>query len=251
MSSFQGKIAVVTGASRGIGRALSLELARRGADLALLSASGPTRTKEEVERLGRKALSLKVDVADSGAVSDAFGAILDEFGRVDFLINNAGITRDNLLIRMKDDEWNAVLDTNLRGAFNCTRAVARSLMKQRSGKIVNITSVIGIMGNPGQINYAASKGGLIALTRSAAKELAGRGITVNAVAPGLIQTDMTSALPESAREAMLQGIPLGRIGQPEEIAAVVAFLLEPASDYITGQVITVDGGMTLGPVLQG
>lgn len=255
MTGLEGKVAVVTGASRGIGQSIALDLARHGVNLALLSRSGPEETAEQAQAIlsGRnasgaeaKAVAYRVDVSDSGAVSDTFGNVLSDFGRVDFLVNNAGITRDNLILKMKDSEWSEVLDANLTGAFHCLRASARPLMRQRSGKIVNVASVVGLIGNAGQLNYAASKGGLIALTRSAAKEMASRGVTVNAVAPGFIETDMTANLSEPARANLMESIPLGRIGTVEEVSRVVAFLLSDGGNYITGQVIVVDGGMAIG-----
>ena len=240
----EGKKAVVTGAGRGIGRSIALALARNGADVAVLDMdeAGAGETAGIIEQTGRKSLALAVDVSRLSEVEEAINKILDLLGSIDIVVNNAGITRDNLLIRMKEDEWDSVIAVNLKGSFNLSKAVARSMMKQRSGCIVNIASIIGMMGNAGQANYAASKGGLIALTKSLAKEMAPRGIRVNAVAPGFIATEMTNKIPEKLREEMVRSIPLGRMGEPDDVAAVVSFLTSPAAGYITGQVIVVDGG---------
>ncbi len=238
---------VVTGGSRGIGRAIALRMA--GADTALyFNYSSQTGTDaEQTEKViadkGGSARSIRVDVASHRDVQDFFDTIVDECGRVDVLVNNAGITKDSLLVRMKEEHWDSVLAINLKGAFNCMKAAAKTMMKQRSGRIVNISSVVGVMGNPGQANYTASKAGLIGLTKTAARELAPRGITVNAIAPGFIETSMTAEMAEKAREAMLAQIPLGRMGQPEDVAEVVAFLASDKASYITGQVIHVNGGM--------
>jgi len=241
----EGKKAVVTGAGRGIGRSIALALARNGADVAVLDMdeAGAGETAGIIEQTGRKSLALAVDVSRLSEVEEAINKILDLWGSIDIVVNNAGITRDNLLVRMKEDEWDSVIAVNLKGSFNLSKAVARSMMKQRSGCIVNIASIIGMMGNAGQANYAASKGGLIALTKSLAKEMAPRGIRVNAVAPGFIATEMTNKIPEKLREEMVRSIPLGRMGEPDDVAAVVSFLTSPAAGYITGQVIVVDGGM--------
>ena len=241
----EGKKAVVTGSGRGIGRSIALALARHGADVAVLDMdeAGAGETAGIIEQTGRKSLALAVDVSRLSEVEEAINKILDLWGGIDIVVNNAGITRDNLLIRMKEDEWDSVIAVNLKGSFNLSKAVARSMMKQRSGCIVNIASIIGMMGNAGQANYAASKGGLIALTKSLAKEMAPRGIRVNAVAPGFIATEMTNKIPEKLREEMVRSIPLGRMGEPDDVAAVVSFLTSPAAGYITGQVIVVDGGM--------
>jgi len=241
----EGKKAVVTGSGRGIGRSIALALARNGADVAVLDMdeAGAGETAGIIEQTGRKSLALAVDVSRLSEVEEAINKILDLLGSIDIVVNNAGITRDNLLIRMKEDEWDSVIAVNLKGSFNLSKAVARSMMKQRSGCIVNIASIIGMMGNAGQANYAASKGGLIALTKSLAKEMAPRGIRVNAVAPGFIATEMTNKIPEKLREEMVRSIPLGRMGEPDDVAAVVSFLTSPAAGYITGQVIVVDGGM--------
>ena len=241
----EGKKAVVTGSGRGIGRSIALALARHGADVAVLDMdeAGAGETAGIIEQTGRKSLALAVDVSRLSEVEEAINKILDLLGSIDIVVNNAGITRDNLLVRMKEDEWDSVIAVNLKGSFNLSKAVARSMMKQRSGCIVNIASIIGMMGNAGQANYAASKGGLIALTKSLAKEMAPRGIRVNAVAPGFIATEMTNKIPEKLREEMVRSIPLGRMGEPDDVAAVVSFLTSPAAGYITGQVIVVDGGM--------
>jgi len=241
-----GKVALVTGASRGIGRAIALRLAQRGAKLACV-ATTPERAKETADAcqaLGVQAAAYGVDVSATTPVSDLVATVLAEFGGLDILVNNAGITRDQLLLRMSEEDFDRVVDVNLKGSFNFIRAAARTLMKSR-GRIVNITSVVGVTGNAGQANYAASKAGVIGLTRSVAKELASRGVCVNAVAPGLIATDMTSALDSKAVEALKASIPLSRIGEPEEIAAVVDFLCGPGGAYITGQTLIVDGGLSL------
>ena len=246
--NFAGKTAVVTGGSRGIGRAICLELARQGANIVLCYAGNEASAKETVsacEEFGVKALSMRCDVADSQQVKALMDAALAEFGRIDILVNNAGITRDGLLMMMKEEAFDAVLDTNLKGAFLCTKAVTRTMMKQRYGRIVNLSSVVGLHGNAGQVNYAASKAGVIGMTKSVAKELASRGITVNAVAPGFIDTDMTAALPENARTALLSTIPAARLGAAEEVAKTVAFLASEDAAYITGQVLAVDGGMSM------
>jgi 3-oxoacyl-[acyl-carrier protein] reductase len=247
MNELEHQIAVVTGAGRGIGRAIALRFASAGADVACVSrtAENSEKVAQEIRALGRKAWAHAVDVADPGAVNAAAQKILAECGRVDILVNNAGVTRDGLLMRMNDADWDAVLDTNLKGAFLVTRAFSRAMIKQRSGRIVNVSSVIGLIGNAGQCNYAASKAGLIGFTQSAARELASRGITVNAVAPGFIETDMTAALNEELRQELLKRIPLNRFGQPDEVANVACFLAGPAAQYITGQVLTVDGGMVM------
>jgi len=241
------KVAVITGAGRGIGQAISLCLAEAGADIVVvdIDADATNDTVKKVELLGRSALGVGADVTDSSQVEDLINKILDKFKKIDILVNNAGITRDGLLIRMKDEDWDSVLAVNLKGAFNCTRAAAKVMMKQRSGNIVNMASIIGVMGNIGQANYSASKAGLIGLTKSAAKELAPRGINVNAIAPGFIQTKMTDVLSENVKEKMLSVIPLKRFGQPEDVARLVLFLCGPDSSYITGQVVQIDGGMLM------
>ncbi|WP_287769366.1 3-oxoacyl-[acyl-carrier-protein] reductase [Megasphaera sp.] len=243
-----GKTAIVTGGSRGIGRAAALTLAEAGADVAVIYA-GNTAAAEETVRLieekGRKGLAIQCDVADEAAVTAMVKDVKKELGRIDILVNNAGITRDGLLMIMKEADWQAVLDTNLTGAFHCTKAVTRLMMKQRSGSIINITSVVGETGNAGQANYAAAKAGLIGFTKSVAKELASRNIRCNAIAPGCIETDMTAVLGEDTVDAMIKTIPLGRVAQPEEVAKAVLFLASDDASYITGQTLNVDGGMVM------
>ena len=244
----EGKVAFVTGASRGIGRAIALTLAEAGADVAVNYAGNAAAAEEvaaEIRKMGRRALILQGDVSQTEAAASMLDAVVAEFGRCDILVNNAGITRDGLLMRMKEEDWDAVLNTNLKGVFNCTKAALKYMMKQRAGKIVNIASVVGIMGNAGQANYAAAKAGCIGVTKSVAKEVASRGITVNAVAPGLIATDMTSILPEKVIEEMAAGIPLKRAGQPVDVAKAVLFLVSDDAAYITGQTLNVDGGMVM------
>ena len=245
--SLQDKVAIVTGASRGIGRAIALRLAREGADLTVTATTfeGANKVAGEIEQLGRKALAFALNVAEIEECETLIKNTLEKFSRIDILVNNAGVTGDNLLVRMKEKEWDKVLDVNLKGAFNCIRASTKTLMKQRAGKIVNVTSVVGIIGNAGQANYCASKAGVIGLTKSVAKELASRNVQVNAVAPGYIETDMTKDLPDEAKQTMINSIPLRRIGTPEDVAALVAFLTSENADYITGQTITVDGGMVM------
>jgi 3-oxoacyl-[acyl-carrier protein] reductase len=247
MSQLTNQIAVVTGAGRGIGRAIALKFAAAGADIVCVSrtAENSEKVAGEVRALGRKAWALAVDVADAASVNTAAEKILTETGRVDILVNNAGVTRDGLLMRMSDEDWDTVLATNLKGAFLFTRAFSRSFIKQRSGSIINVASIIGLIGNAGQCNYAASKGGLIAMTKSVAKELGSRGINVNALAPGFIETDMTAGLKEEWKAEMLKKIPLNRLGQPEDIAEAALFLASPAARYVTGQVLTVDGGLVM------
>jgi 3-oxoacyl-[acyl-carrier protein] reductase len=247
METLQGKVAIVTGASRGIGRAIALELAKQGASIVVnyASSSGAADTvAAEINAAGGQAIALKADVSKVDQVEALFNATIENFQRLDIIVNNAGITRDTLLLRMKPEDWQAVIDLNLTGVFLCTRAASKIMLKQRSGRIINIASVAGQMGNPGQANYSAAKAGVIGFTKTVAKELASRGITVNAVAPGFIATDMTSKL--SNTEDILKYIPLGRYGQPEEIAGMVRFLAaDPAAAYITGQVFNVDGGMVM------
>lgn len=242
-----GKVAIVTGAAQGIGKEIATALAQDGADLAVVDVNleQAEKTAQELAALGRKTMALKVDVSKSAAADEMVNKILDKFGKIDILVNNAGITRDNLLLRMKEEEWDLVISINLKGTFNCLKAVTRPMMKARSGKIVNIASIIGIAGNAGQANYAASKAGVIALTKSAAKELASRNVNVNAVAPGFIQTAMTQGLPAAVKEEMLKRIPLAKLGEVKDVAKAVLFLAGPDSDYITGQVIVVDGGMVM------
>lgn len=241
-----GKTALVTGASRGIGRAIALKLAEAGANIVVNyagSEGAASETVAQVKALGRDAIMIRANVSDSEEVNVMFKTALEHFGSLDILVNNAGITRDNLLMRMKEEEWDAVIDTNLKGVFNCLKAATRPMMKQRSGKIINITSVVGVLGNPGQANYVAAKAGVIGLTKTAAKELATRGITVNAVAPGFIDTEMTAVLPEDVKAGLIGQIPLGRLGQTDDIANVVVFLASDAANYMTGQTLHVDGGM--------
>lgn len=242
-----GKKAVVTGAGRGIGKAIALTLAQAGADVVCLSRTQANvdETAAEIRDLGRQAWAFAVDVADAASSQEAATAILKETGSIDILVNNAGVTRDDLLMRMSEEAWDTVMDTNLKGAFTLCKAFARTFMKQRSGRIINIASVIGLMGNAGQANYAASKAGLIGFTKSIARELSSRGVTCNAIAPGFIETDMTAALNESQRQAILEKIPLNRLGQVEDIAQAVVYLAGPGAGYITGQVLTVDGGMVM------
>lgn len=242
------KTAIVTGGSRGIGRAIAVALAAEGAKVAVVYAGNAAAAEETlalIKEQGGNAVAMQCDVADDAAVSAMVSAVKDQFGSVDILVNNAGITRDGLLMRMKESDWQAVLDTNLTGVFHCTKAVAKLMMKQRSGAIVNITSVVGQTGNAGQANYAAAKAGMIGFTKSVAKELASRGIRVNAVAPGCIDTDMTAVLSDAVKDAMLSSIPLGRVAQPEEVAKAVVFLTSDNASYITGQVLNVDGGMVM------
>ncbi len=242
------KTALVTGASRGIGRATALELAKAGAKVALNFAGNRAAAEEVaalIEAAGGEALLVQADVGDPAAVEAMIKSVVARFGKIDILVNNAGITRDNLIMRMKEEEWDAVIHTNLKGIFNCTKAITRLMMKQKYGRIVNMTSVVGVMGNAGQSNYAAAKAGVIGFTKSMAKELASRNITVNAVAPGYISTDMTANLPEQAKSELQSQIPLQRLGTPEDVAAAVLFLVSPGADYITGQTLHVDGGMVM------
>ena len=241
------KVALITGSAQGIGREIALVFAREGADIVVgdINLEKANITKQEIEALGREALAIELNVADFTKVEEALNKILDKFGKVDILVNNAGITKDNLLLRMSEQDWDAVIAVNLKGTFNCTKAVSRVMIKQRSGKIINIASIIAIIGNPGQANYSASKAGIIALTKTTAKELALRNINVNAVAPGFIQTEMTAKLPEDLRQKMLQAISLNRLGTPADVAAACLFLASRESDYITGQTIIVDGGMVM------
>ena len=246
--SLTGKTAIVTGGSRGIGKAVCLELARRGCNI-VLSFAGNTaaadQTVAECQALGVQALAVQGNVADADAVKALFDAAMKQFGAVDILVNNAGITRDNLLMLLKEEDFDAVVDTNLKGTFLCMKAAVRPMMKQRHGRIISLSSVVGLHGNAGQVNYAATKAGVIGMTKSLAKELAGRNITVNAVAPGFIDTDMTAVLPEKAKEAILASIPMARLGAAEDVANAVAFLASDEAGYITGQVLAVDGGMSM------
>ena len=246
--NLNGKAALVTGGGQGIGRAICLELARQGANLIINYAGNQEAAAETAAacgRLGAEAVIVQADVADAEECARMFGEAREAFGRVDLLVNNAGVTRDGLLIRMSEQDYDQVLDTNLKGAFLCSREAARMMMKNRFGRIVNMSSVVGLRGNAGQANYAASKAGIIGLTKALAKELAGRNITVNAVAPGFIATDMTSVLSDSVKASILEGIPMKRLGQAEEAARAAVFFLSEESGYITGQVLAVDGGMAM------
>jgi 3-oxoacyl-[acyl-carrier protein] reductase len=241
------KVALITGGARGIGRAIAILFAKEGADIAIgdVNKEEAEKTCLDIEALGRKALALEMDVTDYENVQDGVNKILDKFTKVDILVNNAGITKDSLLLRMNQADWDAVLNVNLKGSFNCIKAVSRPMIKQRNGRIINIASIIGIIGNPGQANYSASKAGIIALTKTTARELASRNINVNAVAPGFIQTEMTANLPLDLKEKMKEAIPLNRFGSPDDVAAVCVFLASSDSSYITGQTIVVDGGMVM------
>ncbi|APJ10851.1 3-oxoacyl-[acyl-carrier-protein] reductase [Bacillus safensis] len=242
------KTAVVTGASRGIGRSIAIDLAKSGANVVVNYSGNEAKANEvvdEIKALGQQAFAVKADVSNAEEVQSMMKQAIDTFGSIDILVNNAGITKDNLLMRMKENEWDDVININLKGVFNCTKAVTRQMMKQRSGRIINLASVVGVCGNPGQANYVAAKAGVIGLTKTTAKELATRHITVNAVAPGFISTDMTDKLDENVQTEMLKQIPLARFGAPEDISNVVVFLASEGAGYITGQTIQVDGGMVM------
>ncbi len=248
MSLLENKIALVTGGSRGIGRAICLALADAGADVVLLfqrAAGDAERVVEEIVGKGRKAQAIQADVSSHAQAVEAVESVVRQYSRLDILVNNAGITRDGLLMRMNEGDWDAVIATNLKSVFNVTKAALRPMMSQRAGKIINITSIAGVIGNPGQTNYAASKAGMIGFTKSLAREVGSRNIQVNAVAPGFIETDMTAALNEDQRKRLMDAIPLKRMGKPEEIAGVVRFLASSEADYITGQVFCIDGGMVM------
>ncbi len=239
------RVAVITGGARGIGREIALLFAKEGADCVLFDVNEQAlqSTVQELEALGRRALGLVVDVTSAAAVEDAVSKVLDKMGRLDILINNAGITQDGLLVRMDETQWDRVLDINLKGSFLCTRAAAKVMLKARSGRIVSIASIVGIIGNPGQANYAASKAGLVGFTKSVARELASRGVTCNAIAPGFIQTDMTHRLPEDVKQRLREQIPMGTLGEPGDVAQAALFLVSDASRYITGHVLVVAGGL--------
>ena len=245
MSELEGRVSIVTGAGQGIGKAIALGLAAAGADIVVadIVVESAEQVAEEVRALGRRALAVRLDVSDEESAKGMADAAVAEFGKIDHLINNAGITRDNLIMRMKPEEWASVLAVNLTGVFNCTKAVTRTMMKARYGRIVNIASVIGQMGNAGQTNYGSTKAGVIGLAKSAARELGSRGITVNVIAPGFIKTQMTDDLSEEIRERLLANVPLGRLGMPEDVANAVKFLVSDDASYITGAVINVNGGM--------
>lgn len=241
----EGKVALVTGAAQGIGKAIALTLAKNGADIVVsdINLEKAQETSKEIEAMGRKSIAIKVDVSKYEEVEKMIEKIISEFGRIDILVNNAGITRDKLILRMTEEDWDAVVNVNLKGTFNCTKAAIRHMSKQKSGKIVNIASVSGEMGNPGQANYSASKAGVIGFTKTIAREFAQRGINVNAIAPGYIETPMTDVLPEKVKEELKKMIPLERLGKPEDIAQAVLFLVSEASSYITGHVLNVNGGL--------
>ncbi|MCR6111159.1 3-oxoacyl-[acyl-carrier-protein] reductase [Bacillus sp. A301a_S52] len=244
----RGQHALVTGGSRGIGKAICLELAEQGVNVAVNFSGNQEKAEavaEQCRQLGVKALAVQADVADADSVKQMIETVIKTFGSIDILVNNAGITRDTLIMRMKEEDFDAVINTNLKGVFNCSKAVTRPMMKQRYGRIINISSVVGVLGNAGQANYVASKAGVIGLTKSLARELANRNIRVNTVAPGFIETEMTDELPEETKKALLNQIPLAELGKPEDVARVVVFLASEASAYMTGQTLHVDGGMVM------
>jgi 3-oxoacyl-[acyl-carrier protein] reductase len=244
--NIEGKVALVTGASRGIGREIALELARNGANIAVNFSGSEAKANEvvdEIKKIGKDAFAIKCDVSNTEEVATMVKETIDRFGKLDILVNNAGITKDNLLMRMKEDEWDDVININLKGVFLCTKAVTRQMMKQRNGRIINIASIVGAMGNAGQANYVAAKAGIIGLTKTTAKELASRNITVNAIAPGFIATDMTDKLTDDVKAEMLKQIPLARLGEPKDIAKMAAFIASEDSSYITGQTLHINGGM--------
>ncbi|MDN4494210.1 3-oxoacyl-[acyl-carrier-protein] reductase [Ureibacillus aquaedulcis] len=246
MGKLDGKTAVVTGASRGIGRAIALQLAAEGANVVVNFSGSEQKANEvvtEVQNLGSQAIAVQANISDSESVQQLMNAAIEQFGTIDILVNNAGITRDNLLMRMKEDEWDDVINTNLKGVFLCTKAVTRQMMKQRAGRIINISSIVGVMGNAGQANYVAAKAGVIGLTKTTARELASRNILVNAIAPGFITTEMTDALPEDVKSTMLSQIPLAKLGSSEDVAKAVVFLASDDASYMTGQTLHIDGGM--------
>lgn len=241
----EGKVALITGAAQGIGKAIAMLLAKNGADVVVsdINLDKANETSKEVVALGRRSIAIKVDVSKSDEVEKMVERIISEFGRIDILVNNAGITRDKLILRMTEEDWDQVIDVNLKGTFNCTKAAIKYMSKQKSGKIVNIASVSGEMGNPGQANYSASKAGVIGFTKTIAREFAQRGINVNAIAPGYIETPMTEVLPDKIKEELKKMIPMERLGKPEDVAHAVLFLVSEASSYITGQVLNVNGGI--------
>ncbi len=244
----ENKVSMITGAARGIGKEIAVRFAEEGSDLAICDVNEELleATKNEIQdKTGRQVLTGKIDVTNAGEVVEFIKKILDNFGKLDILVNNAGITRDNLILRMTEQDWDAVLDVNLKGAFNCIKAAVRPMMKKRTGKIINMASIVGVMGNAGQANYSASKGGLISLTKTIAREFGSRNINVNAIAPGYIKSDMTEKLSEETKQKLMQTVPLGRMGEAEDIAEIALFLASGDSDYITGQVIRVDGGMVM------
>ncbi len=246
--SLQGKTAIVTGGGRGIGRAICLEFAAQGANVVINYAGNSEaaeKTAADCEALGAKAAIIKADVSKAEDVDAVFALAIEEFGKVDILVNNAGVTKDKLIMAMSEEDFDKVVDTNLKGAFLCMKAASKLMMKQRSGRIINMSSVVGVRGNAGQVNYAASKAGIIGMTKSLAKELAGRNVTVNAIAPGFIDTDMTAVLSDKVKEAILGDIPMKKLGKPEDIAKTAAFFAQDEAGYITGQVICVDGGMAM------